>query len=107
MLKIGDKVIMNDKYRVPEKNRGKVFTVRSEPKEVGGTLCVLLEGFVGCYAADGLEKVDGEAGDKEEWFEAISKKAAWEAFEKAQKKMKHREGESTNIIDAAMQELFS
>lgn len=58
MLNIGDKVIMNNKYRVPEQNKGKVFTVRTEPQEVGGTMCVWLEGFRGCYAADGLTKVE-------------------------------------------------
>lgn len=29
-MKIGDKVVMNDKYRVSEKNKGKVWIVRSE-----------------------------------------------------------------------------
>lgn len=58
MLKIGDKVTMNDKYYVSEKNRGKVFTVKSEPQEVCGTLSVWLEGYRGCYAADGLDKVN-------------------------------------------------
>lgn len=31
MLKPGDKVMMNDRYRVSEQNKGKVWTVRSEP----------------------------------------------------------------------------
>lgn len=57
MLKVGDKVVMNDKYRVSEKNKGKVFTVRIEPREVCGTLSVWLEGYIGCYAVDGLDKV--------------------------------------------------
>ena len=57
MLKIGDKVVMNDKYYVDEKNRGKVFTVRSEPWMCCGTEIVLLEGYVGGYAADGLTEV--------------------------------------------------
>ena len=35
-LKIGDKVLMNDRYRVSEKNKGKVFVVRSEPFEICG-----------------------------------------------------------------------
>lgn len=30
-LKIGDKVIMNDKYWVSAENKGKVWTVDSEP----------------------------------------------------------------------------
>ncbi len=58
MLKIGDKVTMNDKYWVSEKNKGKVFTVKTEPKEVCGTLCVWLDGFISCYAVDGLNLVE-------------------------------------------------
>ena len=42
-MEIGDQVIMNGNYYVPEKNRGKVFTVRSRPFTVCGTVCVLLE----------------------------------------------------------------
>lgn len=57
MLQIGDKVKMNDKYYVSDKNKEKVFTVKTEPQEVGGTLCVWLEGYCGCYAIDGLSKV--------------------------------------------------
>ena len=56
-LKIGDEVIMNDRYRVSEKNKGKVFVVRSEPFEICGTECVLLEDYRGGYAMDGLTKV--------------------------------------------------
>lgn len=58
MLNIGDKVVMNDKYHVSESNKGKEFTVRTEPQEVCGTLSVWLEGYGGCYAADGLTKVE-------------------------------------------------
>ena len=57
MLKIGDKVIMNDKYYVSEQNKGKIFTVRTEPQKVCGKMCVWLEDYRGCYAADGLEVV--------------------------------------------------
>lgn len=57
MLQIGDKVKMNDKYYVSDKNKEKVFTVKTEPQEVGGALCVWLEGYRGCYAVDGLSKV--------------------------------------------------
>lgn len=46
-MKIGDQVIMNGNYYVPEKNRGKVFTVRSRPFMVCGTVCVLLEDYCG------------------------------------------------------------
>lgn len=58
MLKIGDKVTMNDKYWVSEKNKGKVFTVKTEPQEVCGTLCAWIDGFSGCYAVDGLNLVE-------------------------------------------------
>lgn len=57
MIKIGDKVKMNGKYYVSEQNKRKVFTVKSEPQEVCGTLSVWLEGYKGCYAVDGLKKV--------------------------------------------------
>lgn len=48
---------MNDRYYVSEENKGKVWTVRTEPWLCGGTLVVLLEGKAGCYAVDGLDKV--------------------------------------------------
>ena len=57
MLQIGDKVKMNDKYYVSDANKEKVFTVKTEQQEVGGIICVWLEGFHGCYAVDGLSKV--------------------------------------------------
>ena len=59
-LNIDDKVIMNAKYPVSEKNKGKVFVVRSEPFEICGTECVLLEDYRGGYAMDGLTKVVDE-----------------------------------------------
>ena len=58
-MKIGDKVIMNDKYVVVGKNKGKVFIVCSEPWDVCGTECVLLEDYRGAYAVDGLTVVNG------------------------------------------------
>jgi len=57
MLKIGDKVVMNDKYCVTEQNKGKIFTVTTEPSKMCGEKVVFLEGYRGCYAADGLTKV--------------------------------------------------
>jgi hypothetical protein len=57
-MKIGDKVIMNNRYRVSDKNKGVVFTVRSEPFDICGTECVLLENYRGGYALDGLTKVN-------------------------------------------------
>lgn len=58
MLKPGDKVIMNDNYRVSESNRGKVWTVCSEPWMCCGSMVIKLEGKAGGYAVDGLDKVD-------------------------------------------------
>lgn len=57
-MKIGDRVVMNNKYYVSDKNKGKVWTVRSEPWECCGTLVVLLEGKSGGYAVDGLDIVE-------------------------------------------------
>lgn len=57
MLTVGDQVVMNDKYRVSESNKGKKFTIIAGPQEVCGTMCVWLEGYRGCYAEDGLTKV--------------------------------------------------
>lgn len=56
-LKIGDRVVMNDKYFVPDSNKGRTFTVRSEPYLCGETTVVLLEEKTGAYAVDGLDKV--------------------------------------------------
>lgn len=58
MLKPGDKVKMNDRYYVSKENRGRVWTVCSEPWNCCGTMVVLLEGKSGGYAVDGLELVD-------------------------------------------------
>lgn len=57
MLKPGDKVRMNDHYYVSIENRGKVWTVTSEPWMCCGTMVVRLEGKSGGYAVDGLELV--------------------------------------------------
>lgn len=57
-IKVGDKVVMNNKYRVSEKNKDVEWIVRSEPFNLCGTMCVLLEGFRGGYALDGLTKVN-------------------------------------------------
>ena len=57
-FKIGDKVIMNDKYNVSAENKEKIWTVRSDPWEVSGTTVVLLEGLAGGYAVDGLILVE-------------------------------------------------
>lgn len=57
MITVGNKVAMNDNYYVSEKNRGVIFTVRSKPFDVCGTVCVMLENYKGCYALDGLREV--------------------------------------------------
>lgn len=57
-MNIGDKVIMSDTYYVSEKNKNKIFTVRSKPFDVCGTKCVWLEGYNCGYAVDGLTKVE-------------------------------------------------
>lgn len=56
-IEIGDKVVMNNKYCVSEENKGKVWTVRSNPWNCCGTTVVLLEGKSGGYAIDGLDIV--------------------------------------------------
>lgn len=56
-LKIGDRVVMNDSYHVSSENKGRIFTVRSEPYLCSGTLVVLLEEKTGAYAVDGLDKI--------------------------------------------------
>jgi len=56
-MKIGDKVTMNGKYYVSEENADKEFTVKSEPWDLCGTDCVLLKGYSGGYAVDGLDVV--------------------------------------------------
>lgn len=62
MLKIGDEVVMNDKYVVSEKNKGKSFIVASEPWNCCGTMVVKLNGYSGGYAVDGLSKVGDTDG---------------------------------------------
>lgn len=57
ILKIGDKVKINNKYYVSEDNKDKTFTIVIPPRMVYGKLCVWLREYRGCYAADGLELV--------------------------------------------------
>ena len=56
-LHIGDAVRMNTKYYEGRENKDWIFTVRSEPQKIAGTMCVFLEGYCGAYAADGLTKI--------------------------------------------------
>lgn len=53
----GKKVIMNNKYCVSEKNKGKVFEIASEPYSLCGTTVVKLKDYAGCYVLDGLDEV--------------------------------------------------
>lgn len=63
MFKPGDKVVMNENYHVSEANKGKVWTVRTEPWMCCGTLVVGLVGKSGRYAVDGLDLVERVQGD--------------------------------------------
>lgn len=56
-IKVGDKVVMNSNYYVSDKNKGVEWVVRSESFNICGTECVMLEGYRGGYALDGLTKV--------------------------------------------------
>lgn len=58
MLKPGDKVKMNNNYYVSNPNKDIIWTVKSEPWMVCGTLVVKLEGKAGGYAVDGLDLVE-------------------------------------------------
>lgn len=42
-----------------EKHQNKFWKTRSEPWDVCGTMCVLLEGYSGAFAVDCLEIVEG------------------------------------------------
>jgi hypothetical protein len=55
--RIGDVVVMNDKYKVAEKNKGKKFEVASYPWNLCGTMVVKLRDYPGGYALDGLDLV--------------------------------------------------
>ena len=61
----GKKVVMNDKYYVLQKNRGKVFEVTSEPYNMCGSVVVKLKGYSGCYCLDGLDVVDEKVANSD------------------------------------------
>ena len=63
-IKIGDKVVMNSNYFVEEIDKGRIWTVCSEPWYCCGTLVVKLEGWSGGYAVDGLDLVDESEEEK-------------------------------------------
>lgn len=53
----GDKVIMTDKYKVPNEIKGVIFTVISSPRYINGIKCAKLEGYEKDYPVDGLKIV--------------------------------------------------
>ena len=57
-MKPGDQVTMNDNYHVSDANKGKVWTVKSEPWNCCGTMVVKLDGKSVGYAVDGLTLVE-------------------------------------------------
>ena len=59
ILKPGDKVVMNDNCLVPNDNKGKVWTVCSEPWYCCGAMLVKLEGYRGGYIVDSLTLIEG------------------------------------------------
>ena len=61
-MKIGDKVKMVN-CREARENPDKIWTVRSEPWEVCGNMCVLLEGKSGGFAVECLEKIESEGNE--------------------------------------------
>jgi len=63
-FKVGEKVVMNDKYVVHDKYKGVVFTIRHENTMIGNTELAWLDGYSGGYAADGLTKVENNKNDK-------------------------------------------
>lgn len=57
VIEKGDFVVMNNKYYVADKNKGKEFEVISEPWNLCGTMVVKLKGYSGGYTLDGLDLV--------------------------------------------------
>lgn len=58
-MKPGDQVTMNDNYHVSDANKGKVWTVKSEPWNCCGTMVVKLDGKSGGYRQPGLDQLRG------------------------------------------------
>lgn len=52
-----DKVIMTNRYNVPNEHKGVIWTVRTEPKYVNGKRCVQLDNYTRWYPVDGLQIV--------------------------------------------------
>ena len=57
-LEIGDKVKMNGKCSVSNKDKNKVWIVCSNPVYVGDKVYIRLKGKTGGYAIDGLDLVE-------------------------------------------------
>ncbi len=55
-IKKGDKVVMTDCFEA-DFHKGEVWEVVSDPWEVCGSLCVLLEGYSGGFDVECLTKV--------------------------------------------------
>ena len=74
-LKIGDNVVMNDRYY--DKHQGEVFTIKAGPEMIGRKECFWLDGYDGAYCADGLDLY--KPPTNEEWFCALptKDKAKW------------------------------
>lgn len=56
-LFVGDKVIMTNKYTVPNEIKGRIWTVSEAPKYENGKRLVRLIGYKGTYPTDGLKVV--------------------------------------------------
>ena len=52
-LIVGNKVIMTNKYDVPNEIKGRIWTVTEAPKYINGKRQVRLEGYNGPYPTDG------------------------------------------------------
>ena len=61
-MKIGDKVIMVNCAEARE-YPNKIWIVRSEPWEICGTMCVLLEGKRGGFSVDCLKLLESEVDE--------------------------------------------
>lgn len=57
-LEIGDKVKMNGKYSVSDKDKNRVWTVCSDPMGIGDKRYIRLKGKTGGYPIDGLDLVE-------------------------------------------------
>ena len=56
-IKKGDIVKMNDKYYVSAKNKKRTFIATADEQKMCGTMVVWLDGYRGCYAANGLDVI--------------------------------------------------